>query len=147
MDLISFDLAKAAVDPKLEITEKDIDDALDSLIYSKYSQHGWDEKKMYSDKMQKHHHWTAYADQFRPQAEINAREHKKKQYEREIQTKKKEMRRFTNLENPNAPLCVIDIMELKLPYFDRSITEQGIKELNIEIFKRIVRERLPHKFA
>lgn len=33
------------MDPKLEITEKDIDDALDSLVYSKYSQNGWDEKK------------------------------------------------------------------------------------------------------
>jgi hypothetical protein len=87
MDLISLDLDEWAVGPKLEITEKNIDDALDSLIY------------------------------------------------------------FTNLENPNAPLCVIDIMELKLPYFDSSITEQCIKELNIEIFKRIVRERLPHKFA
>ncbi len=65
------------MDPKLEITEKDIDDALDSLVYSKYSQHGWDANKMYSDKMQKHH-WTAYADQFRSQAEINAREHKQK---------------------------------------------------------------------
>jgi len=133
------------MDPNLEITEKDIDLALDSLIYSKYSQHGWDAEKMYRDKMQKHDHWTAYADQFRPQAEINAREHKKRQYENEIKLQKKQIKQKTNFENPNSPLVDTDI---KLPfYFDASIREQGLKELNIEIFKRIVREQCPHKFT
>ncbi len=129
----------------LEITEKDIDLALDSLIYSKYSQNGWDEKKMENDKMQKHDHWTAYASQFRPQAEIKARELKKEQYEREIRWQEKKMKQKTNFENPNAPLVNSDI---KMPfYFDDSIREQAIKELNVEIFKRIVREQCPHKFA
>lgn len=128
-----------------EITEKDIDSALDILIHSKYCQHGWDSQKMYNDKRQKHDHWTAYASQFRPQAEINARERKKKEYERELKIKKKEMSRLTNFENPNAPLVDGDI---KLPfYFDVSIREQGLKELNVEIFKRMVREQCPHKFA
>ncbi len=59
--------------------------------------------------------------------------------------KKKEMIRTKNFENPNAPLVDTDI---KLPvYFDASIREQGLKELNIEIFKRIVREQCPHKFT
>ena len=100
---------------------------------------------MYSDKRQKHDHWTAYADQFRSQAEINAREIKKKEYERELKIQKKEMSRLKNFENPNAPLVDSDI---KLPfYFDASIREQGLKELNVEIFKRLVREQCPHKFA
>ena len=57
------------------------------------------------------------------------------------------MSRLKNFENPNAPLVDSDI---KLPfgvYFDASIREQGIKELNVEIFKRLVREQCPHKFA
>jgi hypothetical protein len=56
----------------------------------------------------------------------------------------KEQRHKVDQENPNSSLTKNDVRGLK---FDSSVVEQGLQELNVEIFKRIVRNKYPHKFA
>jgi len=126
---------------KLDITEEDIESELDSLILEKYLQEGWNKHQMYRDKNLNAYHWTIMAAEVRSQAEIRARERKKKEYEYEIDNKK----RKHNQEKRNLPLGEDDVIGLTL--FDSSVIQQGLQELNVEIFKRIVREKYPHKFV
>ena len=78
-------------------------------------------------------HWSKIVPELREQAEIRVYEKKQNEYKRGKQL------------DPNKVLHEDDVRELT--QFDSSIIKQGLHELNVEIFKRIVRESYPHKFA
>lgn len=66
------------------------------------------------------------------------------EFEKRQQEKEEELRILQNKEEPNMPLTLKDIREIK--GFNYNDYRLALDELNVEIFKRIARETYPHKF-
>ncbi len=72
------------------------------------------------------------------------REFEKRQQEKKEEESREQNRLLQNKEEPNMPLTLKDIREIK--GFDYNDYRVALDELNVEILKRIARETYPHKF-
>jgi len=68
----------------------------------------------------------------------------KEREERILQLEEEEMERLENVEHPNMPLTMEDILHFG---FDVNVVERALENVNVEILIRLIRQRYPHKFA
>jgi len=83
-----------------------------------------EERRIYQERMQK--------------------EFEKRQQEKEEEEEREQFRILKNKEDPDMPLTLKDLREIK--GFDYDAYRRAHDELNVEILKRIAREKYPHKF-
>jgi hypothetical protein len=70
-------------------------------------------------------------------------EYEKRQREQQEETREKQQL-LQNKEDPDMPLTLKDLREIK--GFDYDAYRRAYDELNVEMLKRIAREKYPHKF-
>ena len=71
-------------------------------------------------------------------------EHAKRQREKQEEEAREKQELLQNKENPDMPLTLKDLREIK--GFDYDAYRRAYDELNVEMLKRIAREKYPHKF-
>ena len=104
------------------MTEKQIEHELDHLVFETFKQNGWcfSDKEYKICKKDPGFTWNAFADKLRPEAIKRA------------------------MEKIEKPLTIEDVRELG---FEESTIQKALEELNVEILKRIIRKKYPHKFT
>jgi hypothetical protein len=125
--------------------ERWIQDMLDILILEKFKQNGWcnDYSSYLTAKKDPGVTWSAFATQLKPKAIKMITEKK------ELKEKKYEQKKSIDLKLKKEKfdyLTMQDIDALRTP-LNHSTIEKALEELNVEILKRIVREKYPDKFA
>ena len=122
-------------------TEKEIDYELDQLMIEVFRKHEWyrGSQHFYEQKKNNGFGFSNIASELREKAIMIANE--KKDYKL-----KKEKEAMEDRLDPDGPLTQKDIDCLLTP-FNHSTIQRTLEELNVEILKRIVRKRYPHKFA
>jgi hypothetical protein len=71
-------------------------------------------------------------------------DYEKKQREKEQEEAREKQKLLQNKEDPDMPLTLKDLREIK--GFDYDAYRHAYDELNVEMLKRIAREKYPHKF-
>jgi len=71
-------------------------------------------------------------------------EYEKKQREKKQEEEHEKQKLLQNKEDPDMPLTLKDLREIK--GFDYESYRRAYDELNVEMLKRIAREKYPHKF-
>jgi hypothetical protein len=71
-------------------------------------------------------------------------EHEKRQREKQQEEAHEKQQLLQNKEDPDMPLTLKDLREIK--GFDYDAYRRAYDDLNVEMLKRIAREKYPHKF-
>jgi hypothetical protein len=71
-------------------------------------------------------------------------EYEKRQREKEQEEEREKQQLLQNKKDPDMPLTLKDLREIK--GFDYDSYRRALDELNVEMLKRIAREKYPHKF-
>jgi hypothetical protein len=71
-------------------------------------------------------------------------DYEKRQREKEQEESREKQKLLQNKEDPDMPLTLKDLREIK--GFDYDAYRRAYDELNVEMLKRIAREKYPHKF-
>jgi hypothetical protein len=72
------------------------------------------------------------------------KEYEKRQREKQEEETCEKQKLLQNKEDPDMPLTLKDLREIK--GFDYDAYRRAYDELNVEMLKRIAREKYPHKF-
>jgi len=83
-------------------------------------------------------------EEYQKSQERMQQEHAKRQREKQEEEAREKQQLLQNKENPDMPLTLKDLREIK--GFDYDAYRRAYDELNVEMLKRIAREKYPHKF-